>query len=515
MVIDCKYIIKLLHSAYANLKNNRQKINSMNVFPVPDGDTGDNMLMTFESGLNTVKNKEYKNLSGIITDFSSAALMGARGNSGVILSLIIKGFALAAEDDFDGEVYSSCLKEAVKLCYSSVSDPKEGTMLTVLRLASEKADTVCRTTKDFKRVFHESFISATAALQKTKELLPVLRQANTVDAGGKGLLCILEGIRIVLEENKEYTVSAEEESGIPIPKAEAAIENTYCCECIVDGGEIDRLKNKLYPLGDSFIILNENEKIKFHIHSEFPDKVLSASLSEGELQFVKIENMRLQHSLMTFSESKKYAFIAASSGEGVSEALSETGIDEIIESKEKIPAKDVIMKINSVSAENIFLFPNDKNNFLAFKQAKDMTNKNVRLIETSDFTYAISAMMNFDEALSFSENEKNMKNALKNVKSGKVCKADKDLKKIRKGDSLGIIGEKIEIREKDEMICVEKVIEKLCDKGYNGVSVFLGDHVDKEKAVTADKFLNEKFSSYDISVIDGKQNIYDYVVMVN
>ena len=512
---DCGYIMKILNSAYANLKNNRRKINSMNVFPVPDGDTGDNMLMTFESGLNSVKNKEYKSLSGIITDFSSAALMGARGNSGVILSLIIKGFSLAVKDDFNGEVYSKCLKEAVKICYNSVSEPKEGTILTVLRLASEKADKMCRTTKDFRRVFNESFISANAALQKTKELLPVLRQANTVDAGGKGLVCILEGIRIVLEENEEYTPNEEEYSSITPIKTESKIENKYCCECIVSGGDINRLKNNLNSLGDSFIILNENEKIKFHIHSEFPDKVLSASLKEGELHFVKVENMMLQHSLMTFSESKKYAFIAASSGEGVSEALSEMGIDGILESKEKIPAKDVIMKINSVSAENIFLFPNDKNNYLAFKQAKDMTNKNVCLIETSDFTYAISAMMNFDESLSFSENEKNMKNALKNVKSGKVCKADKDLKKIRKGDSLGIINGKIEIREKDEMICVEKVIEKLCDKGYNGVSVFLGDSVGREKANDADKFLNERFSSYDISVIDGKQNIYDYVVMIN
>lgn len=503
-----------LESAYANLENNRQLINSLNVFPVPDGDTGDNMCLTFGSGLDKIRHKEYKSADEMIADFSLACLMGARGNSGVILSLTAKGFAMACRgEQTDGAYLARGLRKAVGLCYKSVSSPKEGTALTVLRACADKAEKTSAMTRDLKKVFAGVYVTATATLAKTKELLPELQAANVVDAGGKGLVCILEGLRLFIEENKAYTVSEVQAEAKSVAGVSARIENGYCCECVIKSGE------KIEPaqlgrLGDSAISVTTDGVTKIHVHSNFPDRVLSLALGRGELISVKIENMRLQHKAAEWGAVKDYSFVAVSPGGGITECFRQLGCDGIIESSSKVSTGQIIKAISSLNARTVFLLPNDKNNFLAFKQAVKMADKNCIIIETSDFAEGIGAMMGFDEALTEDENAGNMLAAVSQIKTGKICVADKNSKKIKKGDSIGIIDNKIEVRTQDTFSCMEKVVEKLYDKDYNDISVFCGESVGHEAAERARKTLSDRYEKTQINVIHGNQGVYDYVVMM-
>lgn len=511
---ETETVKKALESAYANLENNRLLINSLNVFPVPDGDTGDNMCMTFKSGLDKIKQKEYKNPGEMIADFALACLMGARGNSGVILSLAAKGFSDAAHGKQSGGAYlKNGLKNAVELCYKSVSSPKEGTALTVLRACSDKAAKVSVTTGDFKKVFAEVYATAVATLTKTKELLPELKEANVVDAGAKGLVCVMEGIRLVAEENKAYERGEQRKAGNAAAGTKVRTDKTYCCEFIIKS-EKELLPSELEFLGDSAISVAADGIVKIHVHSNFPDRVLSFALGNGELVNFKAENMRLQHKAAGSGKPKKYAVIAVSPGGGITECFRQLGCDKIIESSIKVSAGQALSAAASLHAGTVFLLPNDKNNFLAFKQAVKMADKNCIMIETEDFAEGISAMTVFDESLGEDENAKNMLEAASDIKTGKICIADKTVKKIKKGDSIGIIGNKIEVRAEDTFSCMEKVVEKLCDRDYNDISVFCGSSVGETDFKKVGTALGGKYREAQVNVIQGDQSVYDYVVMI-
>lgn len=512
---EIKTLKTALESAYANLENHRLLINSLNVFPVPDGDTGDNMCMTFNSGLDRINQEEYKTEKELIADFALACLMGARGNSGVILSLAVKGFSAAVESEKSPSAYLvKGFQNAVELCYSSVSSPKEGTALTVLRACADKAAKTAVTTSDIKKIFSSAYVTATATLSKTKELLPELKEANVVDAGAKGLVCLMEGIRLVLEENKAYEIEKTKVESEHIDSKETHIKNRYCCECVIKGDKAIA-PQELERFGDSIITAATDGIIKLHVHSNSPDAVLKLALERGEIIDVKIENMRIQHNSAVWGAHKAYGFVSVSSGDGITQCFKQLGCDEVITSHRKIASGKALEAISKINSETVYLLPNDKNNFLAFKQAMKMTDKNCIMLETEDVAQGIGAMMNFDGELTESENTENMLSALSELRIAKVCVADKALKDIKKGNSIGIIDGEIKIHAKDNFICLEKTVEKLCDEDYNDISVFYGESVKKETAEKAENILTEKFPKAQISFIDGGQNIYDYIVMVN
>lgn len=510
---ETEFLKAALESAYANLENNRLLINSLNVFPVPDGDTGDNMCMTFKSGLDRIKQKEYKSTEEMIADFSLACLMGARGNSGVILSLAAKGFSSASHGGrSDGEYLANGLKNAVGLCYKSVSSPKEGTALTVLRACSDKAAKASAKYGDFKRVFAEVYATAAATLTKTKELLPELKEANVVDAGAKGLVCIMEGIRLVTEENRVYERGEQKAAVNAAAGAKVRTDKKFCCEFIIEG-EKETPPTELEALGDSAISAATDGIVKTHIHSSSPVEVLKLALKHGELVSFKAENMHIQHNAISLGEAEKSAVVAVSPGGGITECFKQLGCDKVIESPIKVSAGQAIRAISSLGAETVFLLPNDKNNFLAFKQAVRMADKHCVMIETEDFAQGISAMMSFDSSLGEDENTENMLEAAK-IKTGKICVADKPLKKIKRGDGIGIINDKIEVRAEDTFSCMEKVVEKLCDRDYNDISVFCGEAVGGKELDRVKRALTEKYRQTQINVINGRQGVYDYVVMI-
>lgn len=502
-------IILALESAYANLENNRLLINSLNVFPVPDGDTGDNMSVTFRCGLDKIRSEKYNNDKELLSDFATACVMGARGNSGVILSLAVKGFASAYESESTDTARFVCgLKNATELCYESVASAKEGTVLTVLRACADKAKKVSQTCTDIEKLFMSVYTTAAATLSKTKELLPQLKEADVVDAGAKGLVCIMEGIRLVLQEHRAYEINdCEAEVTARISK-KAEIENGYCCQCLIRGTE------KIEPqefdgLGDSLIIAESNSVTNLHIHSSSPDKVLAVALKHGELLNIKIENMRLQNDAAAEKARKKYGFVVASPGAGISECFSQFGCDEVITTHEKVSSGQVLESVSRINAKIIFLLPNDKNNYLAFKQAMKMSDKDCVMLESEDAAIGLGMLMGFDESKSKEENIDDMYKSQSHVKSGKICVADKSFKDIKRGESIAFIDGKIAVKAANTLTCLEKTVEKLSDKDYNVISVFCA----KEETVdTADELLKRKYPDCQINIIYGGQRVYDFLV---
>ncbi len=504
-------VLSALESAYLNLENNRELLNSLNVFPVPDGDTGSNMCMTFLSGLEKVRGNEYTLSKNLLSDFSLACLMGARGNSGVILSLAIKGFSLASEKS--GTEYLACaFKNATKLCYDSVMSAKEGTALTVLRLCSEKAEELFINSVDFRSALREISKTASNTVEKTTEMLPELRKAGVVDAGAKGIFSVLDGIRSYFDG--ETVPSSAKIKPSEKKETYTEIKNKFCCEFVVRANaafdEIE-LKN----LGDSVINVNSDGFSKIHIHSNYPEKILSLALKHGEIINAKIENMAFQHSSKIESEKKKFAFVSVSTGVGFTDFFTRLRCDEVIFTRKKVSSGEVLSAIEKLNADTVFLLPNDKNNFLAFSQAVKMSDKDCVLINTIDPVQALEVLLSFDENADKDENSENMLNALACSKTAKICRADKDSGKIKKGDFVCVEGEKVLFGEKDILSCVKKTVEKLCVGDYNSISIFAGEGCQNEAREKIKTALEEMYPNTLVTSLFGGQDIYDVIIGVN
>lgn len=509
---DTENIKSALESAYANLENNKELLNSLNVFPVPDGDTGSNMCSTFLAGLEKISRREYDGASDMLSDFSLACLMGARGNSGVILSLAVKGFTCEKNTVFDGAYLSKSLKNAVELCYSGVSSPKEGTALTLLRACADKAEKSVRNCNDFKKVIAQICDTAKITVEKTKELLFELKSADVVDAGAMGLMLIFDGIRHFSfgEPYRRNGTSTEQSKKTQVT---ANIKNKFCCEFVIKSENAVSLSHA-EKLGDSIITACTDGITKFHIHSNFPKKALELAVSKGELVNAKIENMQFQYNSIS-QPKKRFSFVAVSTGEGFTDIFEKSGCDKVIFSREKVTSGQVISAVDSLNAETVFLFPNDKNNFLAFSQAAETSKKNCIIIKSSDPAECLEAIIAFDPNLSESENTKNMNSATDLARTGKVCAAVKDFENVKKGNIIGIIGEKIAVCEKNISVCVEKVIEKLCDTDYNSISIFGGESANMQTLENIAEKLERTYPSAHITSVYGGQDIYDFILSVN
>ena len=537
--INGKTLVSMFISGANNLINYRQKVDEMNVFPVPDGDTGTNMSMTMKACVAGLKSAGEQGVGEVIKSVANDTLRGARGNSGVILSQLMRGMrkALDGATVCDVALWAKAFKLASDYAYRAVMKPTEGTILTVARAMAECAVEYENEFEDFADFFALIKDAGNKALAKTPDMLPKLKQAGVVDSGGQGLMYIIEGMYYYVSKGEIVELKEADEDSASSQTATQSEEITfaYCTECIVDKAEKNKsafkFKAAIEPLGDSMVFVDDDEIVKVHIHTNNPDVVLAEALKVGSLASVKIENMRLQHSEMVKNAAskestkkdeppKKYAFVSVAVGEGIKNTLTELGVDRIIEGGQTMnPSTDDIYKsMEGLNAENIFIFPNNKNIIMAAQQAKKLSCANVIVIPTTSVTQAMSAMLAFDEDLSPEENEEAINEACSLVKSAQITNAVRDTSvddiAITEGDYLVIVDGKIKASDKELSAAVMDAVKNMADDDSATITVFYGEGVAKEDAESIKADLEDKYDECDVFLYDGGQAVYHYLISV-
>lgn len=542
--IDGQIFYDMMINAYNKLDEQKNFVNSLNVFPVPDGDTGTNMSMTLKGAVTEIDGMNKENIGVISKKLAKGALMGARGNSGVILSQILRGFskALEGKTEADSEDFANCIMEGSKSAYKAVMRPTEGTILSVIRAAGECA--VKSSEKNITDLLKETCDAAETMLNKTPDMLLVLKKAKVVDAGGAGLLVILKAMYETLSKgihnvfinnsNEGTAVNAVGELG------QTEIKFGYCTEFIImskENADVDSFKKSIEPMGDCMLVVSSEDVVKVHIHTNDPGAVLSQAVKIGELTKVKIDNMREQHrSLLNINElpsdsvsqetkeevpeaeNKKYAFISVASGDGIEDIFKDLGCDEVIEGGQTMnpSTQDILNSINNVNSDNIFILPNNKNIKMAADQAAQLSGKNVFVIPTKTIPEGINAMTVFNSELDTQKNIENIQNSIKNVKTGLVTYAvrdtDIDDKTISKGDILGIMGSKILETGKDVFEVCENLISDMVNEDNELITLFYGKDCDKTKVQDLVNKVSDKYPEIDVQCYDGKQPIYYFIL---
>lgn len=534
-MIDGNMLKDMFLNAANNLEKHKEMINSLNVYPVPDGDTGTNMSLTMSSAVKKLNDYEEKNIKikEVIDIVTKGSLMGARGNSGVILSQIIRGFGkgLEGKKEIDVKSLSFAFRESTETAYRAVMKPTEGTILTVAKGCSDMAYELSRSETNIVEFLRKIIQSGKETLAKTPEMLSVLKEAGVVDAGGKGYIIILEGMLLALVGEKiDSNFSSDKrvsERNIVIDKD---IEFGYCTEFIINDTKSDseQLKEELKNMGDSMLVIGEDNIIKVHIHTNNPGEVIEKALKCGELIDIKIDNMRYQHSNNNFSEFKeeviedekikKYGLISVSIGEGLNEVFTELGVDKIISGGQTMnpSTEDIIKAIDSINAENIIIFPNNSNIILAANQAKLISEKSVEVIPTKSIQAGISSLFAFDPESDIKENIENMKKICENLKTGQITFSVKDTSingtKIKKGDIIGLVGKEIVYTGSNIEEVTLKVIDNIVASEDSMITIIYGKDIDKESAKKIEKITESKYSSLDIELIYGGQPLYHYLI---
>ncbi len=543
-MLSGKILRDAIISGANNIINNKESVDELNVFPVPDGDTGTNMSMTIRNAV-----AELNMLSDSVTvetvaqTAASAMLRGARGNSGVILSLLFRGLSkgLAGKHEATVEDYCNALKLGAEAAYKSVMKPTEGTILTVARVAAEKAnDAQC---KDFPELFDVLTTAAKEALDQTPEMLPVLKKAGVVDAGGMGYYTILKGMASVICGG--VMISAKEETATEkavVTNAagtfETDIEFTYCTEFIVVKSDVNKdatkLRAFLESIGDCVVVVDDDSIIKVHVHTEHPGKALEEGILYGSLINLKIENMKEQHKgaaakaemqkkqkLAPAEPVKDFGFVSVTSGAGLEDLFKDLGVDVIVRGGQTMnpSTEDILEAINATPARNIFVLPNNKNIIMAAEQAVKLTDRNVIVLQTRTIPQGITAMLAFDESSDFSTNGVNMTKALDNVGSGSITFAVRDSdfegKQIKKGEILAMENGKLAFVEKDVTKALIKITKKLIRSGSSYITIIYGSDVTDETAQAAFEALRAKISDdIEIVLVNGGQPVYYYLISV-
>ena len=543
-MLSGKILRDAIISGANNIINNKESVDELNVFPVPDGDTGTNMSMTIRNAV-----AELNMLSDSVTvetvaqTAASAMLRGARGNSGVILSLLFRGLSkgLAGKHEATVEDYCNALKLGAEAAYKSVMKPTEGTILTVARVAAEKAnDAQC---KDFPELFDVLTTAAKETLDQTPEMLPVLKKAGVVDAGGMGYYTILKGMASVICGG--VMISAKEETATEkavVTNAagtfETDIEFTYCTEFIVVKSDVNKdatkLRAFLESIGDCVVVVDDDSIIKVHVHTEHPGKALEEGILYGSLINLKIENMKEQHKgaaakaemqkkqkLAPAEPVKDFGFVSVTSGAGLEDLFKDLGVDVIVRGGQTMnpSTEDILEAINATPARNIFVLPNNKNIIMAAEQAVKLTDRNVIVLQTRTIPQGITAMLAFDESSDFSTNGVNMTKALDNVGSGSITFAVRDSdfegKQIKKGEILAMENGKLAFVEKDVTKALIKITKKLIRSGSSYITIIYGSDVTDETAQAAFEAPRAKISDdIEIVLVNGGQPVYYYLISV-
>lgn len=533
-----------------NITNQKQQVDELNVFPVPDGDTGTNMSMTIGNAVRELQVLNDEPVSKVASVCSAALLRGARGNSGVILSLLFRGFSKGLKDkeELDPESIYEAIKLGTEAAYKAVMKPTEGTILTVARLACEKAEIAFNEGKDVVGVFQTIVDAANDALAQTPEMLPVLKKAGVVDAGGKGFCLVLEGMLSVIKdgvkiESNEAVTETPAQKRNAAGEADADITFTYCTEYIVN-----RAKNKADPsvlrayletIGDCVVVVDDEDIIKVHVHTDHPGKAIEKGLTFGQLVNMKIENMRDQHerakheSNNTNADStpendsselvemvNDYGFVAVAAGDGLEQLFRDLGADKIVSGGQTMnPSTDDILKaIEQTPAKTVFVLPNNKNIIMSAEQTISLSSRNVVVIPTRTIPQGVSAMLGFDMDADVDANAIAMQKNYENVSTGQITFAardsDFDGHNIKKGELLALNNGKVAFTESDMQKCLYKLIKSLAGRDSEFITLFYGADVSDEDAAAAESFLNEKFPNIEITLVNGGQPVYYYIISV-
>jgi len=533
--IEGKMLRDMFVSGANNLQNHKELVDKLNVFPVPDGDTGTNMSLTISYAMKELAKVENDSITEIGKSLSKGSLMGARGNSGVILSQIIRGFSKSIEGKEQIST-EDLAKNGSDTAYKAVIKPIEGTILTVVRESGEYAIKAAKKEKDLLKFLEMVIDEANKSLERTPELLKNLKEAGVVDSGGKGLVLIYEGMYEALKGNpikakdlNDSNVSEVKQAGTSINTED--IKFCYCTEFILESNSISdtEIRDIMLKYGDSLAVVGDEGIIKVHVHTNDPGLVLQDALKHGQLVTIKIENMKLQHENILVGdtdeiaqsvEEKEYGFIATSMGEGLAKIFKDFGVDYIIEGGQTMnPSTEDFMKaIDSINAKNIFIFPNNSNIIMAANQAKELSDKNIIVIPTKNTPQGFTALVNFNADASVEENEQALMESLTMVKSGQVTFAVRDTVmndvEVKEGNIIGIAESKLMDAGDSVDEITTSLVEKLVDEDSAIITLFYGEDVTEEDANNLRDELEEKFEDLDIELYYGGQPLYYYLISV-
>ena len=529
---------RMMISAAASIEIHKQKLNDLNVFPVPDGDTGTNMSMTINAAAADLRKAEDPSLEKVASISASAMLRGARGNSGVILSLLFRGIykALKGHEECDGVLWAAALQSGVDAAYKAVMKPAEGTILTVARLAAAKANAAAQENNHFEFVHNAALEEARVALANTPNQNPVLKKANVVDAGGKGWVYVLKAISGVLRGEE---IAAPESDDMPQVSESASFEDfnpdditfTYCTEFIIsreNDMDPEKLRDFLSSLGDSLVLVDDDEIIKVHVHTNDPGKALHEAMDYGSFVTVKIENMRLQHTEKVMTENEKnpkiaepekaLGVVAVCAGDGLADVFQNLGVDGIISGGQTMnpSTQDILEAVNKVPAETVFIFPNNKNIIMAAQQVEGLTPKQVVVIPSKTVPQGITAMLNFNPEGSVEENTEAFNEALSTVDTMQITYAarnsDFDGFLIHEGDYLAMAGSSLFGTSRDIKVLLRSLAEKVRNDGKEFITIYYGEDIKEKHAQKAADIFQEICSNADVNLIRGGQPVYYYMI---
>lgn len=539
-ILDGAMLKKALAGAAKLLEDNKEEVNSLNVFPVPDGDTGTNMSLTMKSALKQGLSINENSASKVALAASQGSLMGARGNSGVILSQIFRGFAvgLDGKDSVGTKVIANAFKQAADTAYKAVMKPTEGTILTVARECGEYAMSIYKEETDILLFLKRIIDHGKIVLDKTPDMLPVLKQAGVVDAGGKGYLYVLIGGYNALAGIDQINIDMEayeKESKIIIEREHIDTDDIkfgYCTEFMIDTDfdDLNSFREDLSIQGDSLMVVGGEGLIKVHVHTNNPGLVLEKAIVLGELKDIKIDNMRYQHEEVLLKSElekrdelnnnhpkKEYSFVAISIGEGIDEVFKGLNVDVLVSGGQTMnpSTEDILNAIKDTTGEYVFILPNNSNIILAAEQARDLSDRNVIVIPTKTIPQGISALLAFDESKSSEENSEYMIEAISNVKTGQVTYSVRDTEfnntKISKDDIIGISEGDIVSNGKDINEVAIGLLEKMIDEDSSLITIIYGSDLTEDKAYDLQNYLSELHDDIDIEVVYGGQPLYYYI----
>lgn len=539
--INGRDFYNMVVNASNRLSEESEFVNALNVFPVPDGDTGTNMSMTFKAAVKEIENMNSTSIGEVSKALAKGALMGARGNSGVILSQILRGISkgLSGLEEADAGQMIAALKEGSDSAYKAVMRPTEGTILSVIRATAEAGLESENT--DIAVLMDEVTKAAKVMLDKTPDLLPALKKAKVVDSGGMGLYIILQGMTDALSQGiqaeiKDVKIASGKATGAQSTE-DIDIKFGYCTEFIIlgDASKAEEFQNEIAPLGDSMIVVGYEDVIKTHIHTNDPGLVLSKAVKIGELSKIKIDNMREEHRELLLSkeeieenshseeevvESKKYAFVTVAMGDGITNIFKDLGVDYVIEGGQTMnpSTQDMLDCINKLNAEHIFVLPNNKNIIMAATQAAEISDKDVRVIPTKSIQQGITCVTMFNQEAEVDYNETELKEIMETVKTGSVTYAVRDTEmdglEIKEGNILGLEEGKIKEVGEDKFEVTKKVIEALVKDDSELITVFYGEDITEDEANTFVEELEEKYDDLDVQCYKGNQPLYYFLVAV-
>ena len=543
---------EMVQAGATRLNKQAEYVNSLNVFPVPDGDTGTNMGMTIENGAKEVSDRSASTVGEAAGIFAKGLLMGARGNSGVITSQLFRGFSQSVKDkdELDGAALAAAFQSGVEVAYKAVMKPVEGTILTVSRGAAIGAKKKAESTNDAVKVMRAALEGAKTALAKTPDMLPVLKEVGVVDSGGQGLVFIYEGFLSALTgeysasedfvatpANMSEMINAEHHKSVAGHVATEDIKFGYCTEIMValkqgptyvKDFDYDEFRNYLNNLGDSLLVVNDDEIVKVHVHTEDPGLVMQEGLKYGSLVKVKVDNMRNQHEAQVEKEErqakpveeKEYAIIAVVAGDGLADIFKAQGVDYIISGGQTMnpSTEDFVKAVEELNARNIIILPNNKNILMAAQSAAEVIDQPAAVVETKTIPQGLTSLLAFDESKSIEENYERMSASLGDVVSGSVTTAVRDTTidglEIHENDNLGMVDGKIVVSNPDMMETLEETFAHMLDEDSEIVTIYVGEDGSEELANELAQALAEKYEDVEVEIHQGGQPVYPYLFSV-